>query len=213
MPFAMNRRTLTIALFAVYCVLFGSVRFFLEGDAWGFLHHNLWLGTIPLLIAGLVIWRKWTGWKLAVAWICWLVFLPNAPYIVTDLIHMRGKSTLPWFDLVLIFHFALAGLLVGALSLYWMNSVVEKILGRGKTVALTVLVFLLSGIAMVMGRDLRLKSEELFTGPVQVVARTFQDFDGTSITKAAVYAVMFGVFYLVFLGMGPQSEDRFSVPK
>lgn len=116
-----DKRWIYLGLFSLYCLAFGSLRFFLEGDAWGFLHHNLWLAWIPLIIAAVIRFVPLNNWQVAALWICWLLFLPNAPYIVTDLIHVRFKATLLWFDLVLLFHFAVAGLLVGALALHWVE--------------------------------------------------------------------------------------------
>ncbi|MEX2579178.1 MAG: DUF1361 domain-containing protein [Verrucomicrobiales bacterium] len=203
----MDRQFITVALFSLYCVIYGSIRYFLEGDAWGFLHHNLWLGWLPLLVAGIVRWKDLSGYWLAACWVVWLIFLPNAPYIVTDLIHMRGITTLPWFDLILIFHFALAGLLAGALALKWMQGAVSKALGQRKAISLSVFAILLSGIGMAMGRDLRLKSEEVFSKPFEVWMNTFQGFDATSLIKAAIYAGTFGVFYLVFLGLSGNRQS------
>ena len=193
-----DKRWLAVAGFSLYCLAFGSIRFFLEGNAWGFLHHNLWLAWIPLLIAMVIKAKRAAGGWLVGLWVVWLAFLPNAPYIVTDLVHMRGKSTLPWFDLLVLFHFALAGLLVGALSLEWMEDAVARSHGRIRARILSGFAVIASGIGLVMGRDLRLNSEDVFTKP-QVVLQTISDvLSRAGLTKSFVYALTFGAFYILF---------------
>jgi len=61
----------------------------------------------------------------------WFLFLPNAPYIVTDLVHLHARPGVPyWYDIISVMAFALTGLLVGCLSLYLVQEVVRDGLGR-----------------------------------------------------------------------------------
>ena len=57
------------------------------------------------------------SWALVPGLAFWLLFLPNAPYIITDLFHVRtvSEQTL-FFDTIMLFLFALTGLLTGLYS-------------------------------------------------------------------------------------------------
>jgi len=156
---------LTVAVFSLFCLLFGTLRYFVLGDVWGFLNHNLWLAWIPAIFAALARLRCLPNWGRAGLGLAWLAFLPNAPYIVTDLIHLTGKSALPWFDLLILFNYAVAGLLAGCLSLDWMRDALARTWGKRVAWAICLFAIAASGLGMVMGRDLRLDSEELFTRP------------------------------------------------
>src|SRR5256885_7205198 len=57
----------------------------------------------------------------------WLLFLPNSPYLVTDLVHLKPRLHVPfWFDILLVQSFVLTGLLLGFLSLYLMPRLVSS---------------------------------------------------------------------------------------
>src|SRR5882672_10225111 len=72
---------------------------------------NLFLAWLPLLLALLVCHRHETskdrGWRFLALCCGWLLFFPNAPYIVTDLIHLLARHGRHfWIDLVLVVLFA-----------------------------------------------------------------------------------------------------------
>src|SRR5688572_7263576 len=88
-----------------------------------FLVYNLFLAWIPLGFAAAAEvfhrWRSRTGSALTV--LCaaaWLVFFPNAPYLMTDLMHLRVQNNrLLWLDLTALQAFAWTGLALGFVSL------------------------------------------------------------------------------------------------
>src|SRR5687767_11507135 len=75
-----------------------------EPGAYDFLPWNLFLAWIPLLAAVGVYDAARRGAKparlLPLAAI-WLLFLPNAPYLLTDYVHLGSRDDAPlWFDIV-----------------------------------------------------------------------------------------------------------------
>ena len=95
-----------------------------------FLAWNLFLAWLPFAFALLAYELRehtWLSWPLSGLW---LLFLPNAPYLITDLMHLHYSSIVPvWYDAIMMFSFALTGLLLGFLSLYVMQSLVVRRFG------------------------------------------------------------------------------------
>ena len=87
---------------------------------------NLFLAWIPFAIAIYVYegYRRDCGRvRLWAAGALWLVFFPNAPYIVTDFKWLRELTGAPlWYDVVLVSAAAWCGLLLGFMSLYLMQA-------------------------------------------------------------------------------------------
>jgi uncharacterized membrane protein len=61
----------------------------------------------------------------------WLLFLPNAPHLVTDFVYLQQFHEMPvWYDITLLTTFAWLGLLLGFVSLYLMHAVAERMVGQ-----------------------------------------------------------------------------------
>ena len=89
-----------------------------ESPAFAFLVWNLFLAFVPVLFSELALTarQKWKGWLYTGLW---LLFFPNAMYIVTDLFHLWKHPGVPlWYDLLLLFSSALNGIAMGFYSLY-----------------------------------------------------------------------------------------------
>ena len=70
------------------------------------------------------------GYLTAPLGLLWLLFFPNAPYMLTDFIHLRGSSTTPlWYDGLMISSFAWTALVLGFVSLYLMQTIWRRVAG------------------------------------------------------------------------------------
>lgn len=141
-----------------------------ESYTYFFLNWNLFLAWIPLL-AALALSRisKKTWYTIPVAafvFIVWLLFLPNAPYLVTDLIHLPYRTGAPvWFDAMMLFTYAWNGLLLGFVSLWivqtmaraWFGPVVSWVMVAGSLGA--------AGFGIYLGRFQRWNSWDVLSNP------------------------------------------------
>ena len=156
----------SVALVVARILSTGNLRY-------SFLVWNLLLAWLPLVFALLACEkfqtasaRNWRFLSLAGAW---LLFFPNAPYIFTDLIHLTTRFYGPfWVDLTLILLCALTGLVLGFVSLYLMQSVVERMLGWPASWVFTAAVAALSGFGIYLGRFMRFNSWDVLFKPRQV---------------------------------------------
>jgi uncharacterized membrane protein len=136
---------------------------------------------------------------LVVLGLCWLLFFPNAPYIVTDFIHLREPANAPlWFDVVLIASFAFTGLLLGFVSLNRVQQLVAEAAGvaLGWVVAGGALV--LAAFGIFIGRFEVRNSWDVIVQPAALARETWDQ-----LTSPAAYPRTLGVTasYAVFLGL------------
>jgi uncharacterized membrane protein len=169
-----GRRTLAIVVLltaSALCVTTVEIRTHETGDAYyRFLVWNLILAWVPLVfaIAAYSRARQRVDLSVAVLLIPWLLFFPNAPYLLTDFIHL-GEGPAPlWYDALMLSAFAWTGLLLAFGSLYLVQMIVRRAFGR--TVAwLAVLSALgLASVGVYVGRFLRLNSWDALLHPVRV---------------------------------------------
>ena len=130
---------------------------------------NLFLAWVPFALALLVYdgFRRGVGRSWLVGGgLLWLLFFPNAPYIVTDFKHLEAWQGAPvWFDVVVLSTFAWAGLLLGFISLYLMQAVGTRLVGALNAWFFVVGVLALSSFGIYLGRFERWNSWDLFARP------------------------------------------------
>jgi uncharacterized membrane protein len=98
--------------------------------------------------------------------VLWLLFLPNAPYLVTDLKHVgRGDGVPVLYDVLLLSAAAWTGLLLGLTSLFLMHAIARRVVGAVNAWALVVGVLGLSSFGIYLGRVLRWNSWDVFVRP------------------------------------------------
>jgi uncharacterized membrane protein len=137
-----------------------------------FLVWNLILAWAPLAAAWMVLRLPGLLPRLA-AGALWLLFLPNAPYILTDLLHLGGAPGAPlWFDLLLLLVYAMTGLLLGFVSLAMLHSAVASRFGPAAGWCFATVSLALSSYGVYVGRFLRWNSWDLLLRPGAVLGET-----------------------------------------
>jgi uncharacterized membrane protein len=167
-----------------------------------FLIWNLFLAGIPLVASTGLRLARHLRLPLLIEAACfglWLLFLPNAPYILTDLLHLTAKSPAPaWFDLALLLSCAGTGLLMGYLSLIDVHDLVARTFGKTIGWILALSSLLLSGFAIYLGRFLRWNSWDVFARPAIV----FDLVDGLLHPASHSRTIAVTVIYGILLGFG-----------
>jgi uncharacterized membrane protein len=150
-----------------WCVVLLEVRKHEFGSVgYPYLVWNLILAWIPLLLAVLLVSsyaRRHSAVELVAVGAAWLLFLPNAPYLLTDFIHLGTAHRL--YDTILIGSFAFTGLALGFASLLLVQLVVTRAGGAmlGWVTALGALFF--ASIGIYLGRVLRFNSWDAIQRP------------------------------------------------
>ncbi|HYE72884.1 MAG TPA: DUF1361 domain-containing protein, partial [Blastocatellia bacterium] len=161
--------SLCISILGVRMVYTGSYRYI-------FLVWNLFLAWLPVVgaltsynLSNRTSKRVWLPVCLCAC--LWLLFLPNAPYLITDLVHLKARNDfLYWFDLVMFISFAWTGIFLGLVSLYLMQEVVKKVASVWASWVFVVIVIGLSSFGIYLGRFPRWNSWDIATQPTILMA-------------------------------------------
>ncbi len=143
--------------------------------SWGywFLGENLALAFLPLGFSWLLVRnlknRRWLELPNITLSVLWLLFLPNAWYVLTDYVHASPTNQISQlYDIVLITSLVISGFAAGFTSLYLVHRQLIRRLNL-KIAALTITgILLLSSFAIYLGRDLRWSSWDVVANPAGI---------------------------------------------
>ena len=168
---------------------------------------NLLLAWIPFALAVYVYDGRRRGGRGPLLWAAgalWLVFFPNAPYIVTDFKWLRDWTGAPiWYDVVLVAAAAWCGLMLGFISLYLMQSVVRRSIGAVKAWLFVLGVLAASSFGIYLGRFQRWNSWDVFTQPSRFAHNVWphlvHPYDHPkTVAVTALFTAFLAMTYLVF---------------
>ncbi len=160
---------------------------------------NLFLAWLPLGFAFFAARLRASRLCFLALGFLWLLFLPNSPYLVTDLVHLKPRAPVPfWFDILLVQSFVLTGLLLGFLSLYLMHRLVSRSYGWRIGWVFTLGMIGLTGFGIYLGRFERWNSWDLFTSPFALSSDIFNLLIHPRANKTAF---VFTAFCASFLGL------------
>lgn len=162
---------------------------------------NLFLAWIPFILAYIahaVSWRRiWVYLVLPFIAFVWLIFFPNAPYMLTDLqdLARRAGDAPLWYDVIIVVWCSWTGMLLGVISLYLMQDIVTRTFRRFAGWAFVFIISGLSSFGIYIGRFVRLNSWDILQNP----AETAMDILGLIIDpsrRLAAFTLLYTFFFL-----------------
>lgn len=181
-----------------------------------FLIWNLFLAAVPLCIAYAMY--AWVGEKQRVAFYTlaalWFVFYPNAPYIITDFIHLKSRHNIPlWFDALLLFTFAWNGFVGGLISVRYFQLTALRFWPRWLAWGAILFVFVTASLGVYLGRFLRWNSWDILSNPLPLLGDVFDRIanpqDHPRTTAMTVLLSVFSLLaYLTMIHLPKQRGDE-----
>lgn len=149
-----------------------------------FLIWNLFLAFIPYVISTYMVMRqeKFSLIKLLPFYFAWLLFFPNAPYILTDMLHLEARDEIGiWYDMGLILSFAITGLMIAYLSLIDIFEITKAKFNTITAWTLSLFNIIAGSFGVYIGRYLRYNSWDLVVCPkplfLDIATRMIHPFD------------------------------------
>jgi len=173
-----------------------------ESGRYAFLVWNLFLAWIPFGFA----WIAYSSTHLpkpvmvllvGLCAILWLIFFPNAPYILTDFQHLtrlNGEAPI-WYDVIMLLWFSWNGVFLGVISLYFMQRVVARWLGSILSWAFVVGVTVLSSLGVYVGRFMRWNSWDVMFDPLGMPGEFLHTVSRTQ-ERTLTFSFLFALFFL-----------------
>lgn len=156
----------------------------------------------------------------SVLWvISWLFFFPNSVYMITDFIHISndkfmwivkverhsldsgvvyGRDIIIWAKLLIIGIGFIFALLVGLESFYIFEQNLKEVTSKGLSFTGVLLVSLLSGIGVYIGRFLRFNSWDILFNPIQLIKQIVISIDSFSIQFVTTFTIFIIGCYILY---------------
>lgn len=173
-----------------------------------FLLWNLFLALVPLVISSILLLfqsQSKSKFTLILMGILWLVFFPNAPYIMTDYIHVfDGDRTFIWLDLITWGYIAGIAFFAALISLNDISNALNKYYSPQTVTLIILVVCLLTGYGIYLGRDLRFNSWDVVTKPHQLIYESINTVRSKNIVyfnwlaTSSISLILFGLHYFFY---------------
>jgi uncharacterized membrane protein len=190
-------------IFLVFRILYSGTYNYLN------LLWNLFLAWLPYIFSILassayrIYSKRW--WLILLLGLLWLIFFPNAPYIVTDFYYLAPRPPVPlWFDISLIAIFAFTGCFLAIASLRSIHIIIEEFLGKIIGWLFALFALGLASLGVYLGRFGRYNSWDILLNPKMVlnelVVNLLNPLDNLGLIGfTLMFSSILLVFYLMFV--------------
>jgi uncharacterized membrane protein len=182
-----------------------------------FLVWNLFLAWVPYgwSLCAASIQRRYPRdwWRLLGPGALWLLFFPNALYLVTDFVHLYKRPPVPlWYDIGLLAAFAWSGCFLAVISLQTMQRLVRKHCGGAISWLFVGACIGLSGLGVYLGRFERWNSWDLLFYPRDVLAAAarpilFPLSHIRPLGASALFAAILMICYVTFIAVAASGRS------
>jgi uncharacterized membrane protein len=178
---------------------------------------NLFLAWIPFILAYIahsVSWRRiWVYLIVPFVAFLWLIFFPNAPYMLTDLQDLaRITSGAPlWYDVIIVVWCSWTAMLLGIVSLYLMQDIIIRYFNRWLGWVFIFITSALSSFGIYIGRFVRLNSWDILQDPgetAQVILGLVIDPSRRLAAFTLNYTVFFLFVYLLLYSFSHMLQEH-----
>lgn len=134
-----------------------------------------------------------------IGFILWMLFIPNAPYIVTDFIHLGEIRSVPMlYDVFLIFSSASVGLMLGFHSFFHIEQIIKTKYSPRVTSLIMSLIMIIISFGIYLGRFMRFNSWDVFINHTSLIKNVWKIFSqSTANTEVFLYTGLF--FFFLYL--------------
>lgn len=185
--------------FLAFILLMLIGRIYLTGNiTYIFLLWNIFLAAVPYWLGRFITNNFKNVWNILLTGL-WLLFYPNALYIVTDLMHLQNLRTFPiWYDVVLLFSSSVLGLILGFKSLWRMEKIIASVSSKKATTVFIIAIIALSSFGVYLGRFLRWNSWDIVSQSLNLMKSIADRFIHPA-SHPRTWAVTFTLSVLYFL--------------
>lgn len=167
-----------------------------------FLLWNLFLAWVPYLISSYMRWtdsvqRKWYLNLLAGS--VWLLFFPNAPYILTDLVHLKPRPDISyWYDFQILLFFCFNSLFIAFASLIQMKRFIDHFISPFFSHLAMLFILVLTSFGIYLGRFERYNSWDIVMQPFSLIHDCLHIIANAGDNKKVLYTTGLLAIFLTF---------------
>ena len=182
-----------------------------------FICWNIFLAWIPYVLSNFFAEVKQKAkWKQLFLFASWLLFFPNALYIVTDLIHIDDNKEIPvWYDAVLLFASSFIGIMMAFVSLRKVDFFLKCVFSKRVVAALVPFILFVASFGVYLGRFERWNSWDVIKDPMALGFNIINNFISPidnyrtwaiTILFTAIYSLLY--FFLKILPQAFAEEKK-----
>ncbi|GAL82944.1 hypothetical protein MYP_170 [Sporocytophaga myxococcoides] len=206
-----------IVLLSVFCFMLLALRIYISGRySFIFLIWNWLLAMIPLILSFIISTlddkKSINIIFFIILGIAWLLFFPNAPYLITDMVHLKERAIVPlWLDTLMLFSFAFTGLISGLVSLFYVHLHFMKYSGGRFSWFFICNVSILCSYGIYLGRFLRWNSWDIVTNTGTLFDDViFNIFRSKAILVTGVFtSFMMASYFIVYILLSKKENMNF----